>query len=264
MKEKIKIIVCGCCGKMGSLILQLALKKSEFDVVSVIEKKGHPDIGKEVFPGIIIKDDLEKVAEGKEVIIDFTSPVSTIDFLKIAEEKENPVVIGTTGFTKEQIDFIKETSKKIPILISPNMSFGVNYLFEIINFAAKLLKKYEVEIIETHHHNKKDAPSGTAKKISEIICNIYGKNPEKVLKYGRKGFTGEREKDEIGIHSIRIGNVVGEHTVLFGGEGEIIEISHRCFDRSAFAIGALESAKFIYRKKPGLYSIKEVINDRNK
>ncbi len=258
--EKIGIIICGICGRMGSLILKLASEREEFIIKGGVERKDHRDIGKEILPGVTISNNLESISTGKEVVIDFTNPQATVEFVKIAVEKNNKMVIGTTGFSQQQMDFIKKSSEKIPILISPNMSYGVNCLFEIIQFAADILKGYETEIIEIHHHFKKDSPSGTAKKIAEIICKSKNYSPEKVLKYGRVGKTGERTKEEIGMHSVRIGDIVGEHTVLFGGKGEIIEITHRCYNREAFAIGALEAAKFIYKKEKGIYEMKEVIS----
>ena len=258
--EKIGIIICGICGKMGSLILKLASEMGEFVIKGGIERKDHPEIGKEIIPGVIISDNLDSISNGKEVIVDFTTPEATVEFVKIAVKKGNKMVIGTTGFSEEQMDFIKESSQKIPILISPNMSYGVNCLFKIVKFAAEILKGYETEIIEIHHHYKKDSPSGTAKKIAEIICKSRNYPCEEVLKYGRFGKTEKRRKEEIGMHSVRIGDIVGEHTVLFGGKGEVIEITHRSYNRETFAIGALEAVKFIYKKEKGLYGMEEVIN----
>ena len=259
MDEKIRLLICGAGGRMGSLIIQLASGEKKFIIAGAVEQKGHPLVRKEIEPNLIISDDLQKLSTGKEVIIDFTTPDSTLEFLKVAVQKKNSFVIGTTGFSGEQMGIIKKSAKEIPILLSPNMSLGVNCFFEIIRSAAKLLKEYEIEILETHHHLKKDAPSGTAKKMADIICDVLKRDTEQVLKFGRNGFTGKRKQDEIGMHSLRIGDIVGEHTVFFGGKGEIIEISHRCYNREIFASGALKAAQFIYKRPPGFYTMKDVI-----
>ncbi|MCM8817888.1 MAG: 4-hydroxy-tetrahydrodipicolinate reductase [Candidatus Omnitrophica bacterium] len=258
--EKINLIVSGAGGRMGSLIIKLAQKDESFFVKGGIEAKKHPLVGKKL-DGIEIYDNLEKVLEEKDVLIDFSVPSATMDFIKTVKEKRSKIVIGTTGFSKNQIEEIKKTANYIPIFLSPNMSLGVNLFFEIIKYATHLLKNYEIEIAEVHHHFKKDAPSGTAKKIAEIICNERKLNQGKILKYGRNGITGERKFEEIGVHCLRIGDIVGEHYVYFGGTGEIIEISHRCYDRSVFALGALNTAKYIYKKKNGLYSMEDYIKE---
>lgn len=259
--KKVKIIICGARGRMGSLILKLALKKENFKVAGIVENKNHPDIGKEIEKGLILSDNLSKISSGKEIIIDFTIPEATIKFLKVCEKKGNSMVIGTTGFSEKQLNLIKNASKKIPIFLSPNMSLGVNLFFKIIENASVLLKNYEVEIKEIHHHFKKDAPSGTAKKIAQIICEKTGRNFKNVIKYGREGITGEREFSEIGMHSLRLGDVVGEHYVYWGGKGEIIEINHRCYNREIFAEGALVAAEFLKGKKNKLYTMEELIRE---
>lgn len=259
MKEKIKIIVCGACGRMGTLVLKLALESESFEPVAAIEKRDHPMIGKTTSAGMEVTDNLDFAATGKEVIIDFTEPAVAIANAGIAAEKKNALVIGTTGFSGEQISVIQKASSSIPVLLSPNMSIGVNCFFEIVKFAAGLLKEYEIEIVETHHHHKKDAPSGTAKKVAEIICSSLEKDMNNSLKYGRSGITGARDKREIGIHSIRLGDVVGDHSVLFGGKGDVLEVTHRCYNRETFASGALQCAQFVYGKEPGFYNMKDVL-----
>lgn len=257
--ERINLIVCGACGRMGNLIIELALKDNDFIIKGGIECKTHPMIGKEIKENVKIYDNLEEILKENDVVIDFTVPSATLSFIKIVKEKKGKIVIGTTGFKKEEIEEIKNLSNFIPVFMSPNMSIGVNLFFEIIKYSAKILKDYEVEIEEIHHHFKKDAPSGTAKKIAEIVCNERNLNIEDVLKYGRKGITGERKFEEIGIHSLRIGDIVGEHYVYFGGRGEIIEISHRCYNRESFATGALKVAKFINKKETGFYTMEDLI-----
>ncbi|HOK56971.1 MAG TPA: 4-hydroxy-tetrahydrodipicolinate reductase [bacterium] len=259
--EKINLIVCGACGRMGSLIIELALKDKDFFVKGGIETKSHPMIGYEIKEGIKVFDSLDEIVEKDDIVIDFTVPSATMSFIKTVKEKRGKIVIGTTGFKSEEIAKIKEISEYIPVFLSPNMSLGVNLFFEVIKYATKLFKNYEIEIEEIHHHFKKDAPSGTAKKIAEIICNERNLKIEKILKYGRSGETGERQFDEIGIHSLRIGDIVGEHTVFFGGTGEIIEISHRCYNREAFASGALKVSKYLNKKDKGLYGMENFIKE---
>ena len=258
--KKTKIIICGARGRMGSLIFKLAREKKNFEICGIVENKEHPEIGKEI-NGFTLSDNLSKIAKGKEVVIDFTVPSATMEFLKICKKKGNPIVIGTTGFSERQLNQIKKAGEKIPVFLSPNMSIGVNLFFKIIEYASGLLKNYETEITEIHHHFKKDAPSGTARKIASIICKKTGRNFDKVMKYGRKGLTGERSSEEIGVHSLRIGDITGEHYVYWGGKGEIIEISHRCYNREIFAEGALIAAEFLSGKRKKFYTMDELLKE---
>jgi len=258
--NKIKIIVCGARGKMGSLILKLAGEKENFLVRGIVENKNHPDIGKKI-DGYILSDNLSNISNGKEIVIDFTLSTATEEFLDICQNKGNPIVIGTTGLSEKQLNSIKNAGKKIPVFFSPNMSLGVNLFLKIIEFSSSLFKNYEVEIKEIHHHFKKDAPSGTAKKIAEIICEKTGRNFEEDIKYGRNGLTGERKFKEIGIHSLRLGDIVGEHYVYWGGKGEVIEFSHRCYNRENFAEGALVAAEFLSKKGKGFYTMDDLLKE---
>jgi len=256
--KTIGIVVCGSAGRMGSAILRLASENPAFRIEGAVEQKGHPAVGT-VIAGATVTDSLESVSSKTAVIMDFTIPVATLVHIETAQKNGNPIVIGTTGFTPGETDRLKKISAKIPVLLAPNMSFGVNALFDIIANAARLLRGYEIEITETHHHNKKDAPSGTALKLANVICETLGKDPEKTLVYGRKGITGARNPGEIGVHALRMGDVVGEHSVYFGAHNEVIEISHRCGNRDALAAGALEAAAFLNGQKPGWYSMKDVL-----
>lgn len=245
---------------MGSLISQLITRDRNFSLVGAIEKINHPEIGKEINEVRIVCN-LAKVIKKSNVVIEFTTPAATLAHLAICEEKSVPMVIGTTGFSQEEIGKIEDISKKIPILLSPNMSLGVNLLFKLIKEAAVILKDYEVEIIETHHNQKKDAPSGTAKKIGQIIAKSRNIDLEEVVTYGREGLVGERDHQEIGIHSLRLGNVIGEHRVIFGGGAERLELFHKAESRETFARGALKAAAFIVKQHPGLYSMENLLND---
>jgi 4-hydroxy-tetrahydrodipicolinate reductase len=258
--KKTDIVVCGAEGKMGSLIIQLAQQDSEeFTVKAGIESKGHPLVGSKSPSGVDITDEAERVITGEEVVIDFSVPDAAMEHLDICTGKKSPFVTGITGFNKEQSALLKKASAEIPVFFAPNMSFGVNLFFEIVRYAAGVLKEYEIEISEIHHRFKKDAPSGTAKRIADIICSVSDRKPEGVIKYGRKGISGVRPADEIGMHSLRMGDVVGEHYVYFGGKGEIIELAHRCYNRESFALGALKAASFIRNKPAGMYSMENLI-----
>lgn len=245
----IKIIISGIAGRMGSLIAELAKKDPEIKLLGGIEKPGNPD-----FPS-----DLEPIIDKADVLIDFSTPTATLERLRIVQKHKKAVVIGTTGFTKEQIEEIDKITKDIPCVFSPNMSPGVNLMFDIAGEISKNLPNYDIEITESHHRNKKDAPSGTAKKLAEKICEATNAPVDKNAIYGRQGITGERPLGQIGIHAIRAGDIVGEHTVIWAGPGEVLELTHRALSRVTFASGALKAAKFIAKAKPGKYSMNDVL-----
>ncbi len=263
----IRIGIAGALGRMGKTIAQLCRDDSEIQIVSAIENPQHPDLNKDygllLFNqniNVLVSKISDEVINNIDVLIDFSTPLSTLQNIEICSIKKKPVVIGTTGFKEEDIEKIQSFKNSIPILISPNMSLGVNILFYLVEEAAKKLKnQFEVEIIEIHHSKKKDAPSGTAVRLKEIIKNHYNLAENNIV-YGRNGIIGERSKDEIGVHAIRGGDVVGEHTVFFFSEGERIEITHKATSRIIFAKGAILSAKWIYNKKPGFYTMKDVLN----
>lgn len=245
----INIIISGICGRMGSLIADLAKKDQDIKLIEGVEKPGNPD-----FPS-----DLESIIEKTDVLIEFSTPEATLEHLRIVYKYKKAVVIGTTGFSKEQIQEIDRIAKEIPCVISPNMSPGVNLMFDIAGKISKHLPNYDTEIIESHHRNKKDAPSGTAKRLAEKICEANNLSLEKTAIYGRQGITGERPLGQIGIHAIRAGDIVGEHTVVWAGPGEVLELTHRALSRATFASGALRAAKFVTKAKPGKYSINDVL-----
>lgn len=262
-----RIIVCGATGRMGSRIIILSKEYEGLRLAGAIEKKGHESIGKDIGlvhgigeTGIIISDSLENTIQNGDVVIDFTSISSTLNHVKIARNNKKAMVIGTTGFSKEELEPIKEASKDIPIVLSPNMSVGVNLLLKVLKDVAIVLgDDYDIEIVEAHHRLKKDAPSGTAMKMAQVIADAIGRNLDDVAVFSRKGLIGERTKKEIGIQTIRAGDIVGEHTVLFGGLGERIEITHKASSRDTFARGALKASLWIYGRKPGLYDMQDVL-----
>jgi 4-hydroxy-tetrahydrodipicolinate reductase len=202
---------------------------------------------------------LEDAIEGAQVLIDFTHPSAAEDHIKGALKNGTALVIGTTGLPEKTLQALKQASHKIAILQSPNMSAGVNSLFELASRAAGLLKAYDIEITEIHHNLKKDAPSGTALELARLMAEVRGLDPKKSFLYGRHGETGERKKNSIALHALRGGDIVGEHTVYFFGNGEVIELTHRAASRDAFARGALLAAKFVARKKKGLYNMRDVL-----
>ncbi|TKJ47835.1 4-hydroxy-tetrahydrodipicolinate reductase [Candidatus Aerophobetes bacterium Ae_b3a] len=260
----LRVIICGALGRMGKEIIYKISQREDIELVGAIESPQHPSLGKETEKGIKVGSHLENVVERDSIIIEFTTPPATLEHLRIAEKKGIPMVIGTTGFKEKEYQRIKRASNAIPIIISPNMSIGINLLYSIVKQITKILgENFDKEIIETHHRNKKDAPSGTAQKIAQIIAEVGDRSLSEVGVYGRKGTKNEvRSKKEIGIHSIRGGSVVGEHTVLFAGEEERLEITHRAESRGSFARGAILAAKFLVGKEKGLYDFQDVLGLR--
>jgi len=259
----IKIIVCGALGRMGSRILELANGDVNFSIIGALEAEKNPSIGKKVLDGkIVIQNDLNLFKDKADVIIDFTSPEATLSHLETIQNwKGITAVIGTTGFSSQQKETIQNLSKKMALLLSPNMSVGVNLLLNLVRTAAKTIPQYDIEIIESHHNQKKDAPSGTAIALASEITDELKRNPNQDWTYGRQGNVGARKNKEIGIHAVRGGDIVGDHTVLFAGLGERIELTHRASSRDAFAIGALRAAQWLSNKKSGLYSMKDVLGN---
>ena len=267
MKSPIKIIIHGAKGKMGRQIIQCALQDPEVKLAGAVEANTDSSLGQDVGElmgigtlGIKLVSEISSIATGEEVVIDFSNPEASMKILSLAHQKNLPIVVGTTGFTVSQDEEFKKLSGKIRCVRAPNMSVGVNLLFKLVYEAARVLgNAYDVEIIEAHHHFKKDAPSGTAKAIVQSVSKALGLNPEKDVVYGRDGLVGERKKNEIGVFAVRGGDIVGDHTVLFAGMGERLELIHRAHSRETLARGALRAAKFVASAKPGLYNMQEVL-----
>ncbi len=263
----IRLVVAGAAGKMGSRIAALTKDYPDLKLIGAFERKGHEAIGKDAGEiigagkmDIIFSDDLNKVIDNADVVVSFTTPEASLEHLGIAAQKKKAIVIGTTGFSKEGIQSVKDLSKNTPVVMAPNMSVGVNLLFKVLQDIAKVLgNDYDIEIVESHHRLKKDAPSGTALKMAQVISEAVNRNLDEVAVYSRKGLIGERTQKEIGIQTVRAGDIVGEHTVLFGGLGERIEITHKASSRDTFARGALKAAKWIHDKPAGLYDMMDVL-----
>jgi|SRR5208283_294003 len=262
-----RIIVAGATGRMGSRIAALSKEYPEVQLCGALERKESKDIGRDVGlllgtgeTKVLISDALENIIGDGDVVIDFTIPFATMQNAKIAAENGKAMVIGTTGFSKDEIEGLRQWSGKIPIVLAPNMSVGVNLLFKVLKDVARVLgDDYDIEIIEAHHRMKKDAPSGTALKMAQVIADAVQRNLDEVGVYSRKGIIGERTKQEIGIQTVRAGDIVGEHTVLFGGLGERIEITHKASSRDTFARGALKAAIWVADRRPGLYDMQDVL-----
>lgn len=262
-----EIAVNGVCGRMGARIATLAWEDPEVKLVAALERPGHQSLGKDVGSvsgcgdtGVKITHSLHVQAD---VLIDFSSPESTVAIAGVCAEKKIALVVGTTGLSPRQHEELQHFSQTIPCLVSPNMSVGVNIMFDLVAQVARMVEnEFDIEIIETHHRFKKDAPSGTALRLAEKICEATGREMANDVVYGRTGLTGERPGEQIGIHAVRSGDVVGDHTVVFGSLGERIEITHKAHTRDTFVRGAIRAAKFIAKKHPGIYSMSDVLQIR--
>ncbi len=266
--KTIKLGMNGACGRMGMRILGLANEDNGFVITHALEHENHPLLGKDIgevvgFGDIGVKVSNTMDADNIDVLIDFSSPVATTQRVKECAANGIGVVIGTTGLDESQKNMITEESKKTACLLAPNMSIGVNLLFDLIAQVSKTLgKETDIEIIETHHKLKKDAPSGTALKMAETVCENAGLSMKENVIYGRQGQVGERKKNEVGVHAVRLGDTIGIHRIVFDGTDECIEITHDAHSRDAFASGALKAAKFIAQCDPGFYSMADVLKNR--
>ena len=264
----ISLGIIGAAGRMGRRIGALALEDEDFSVACAIEHSDHPaqgvDFGELIGLGNLGLPISSVWSERPEVLIDFTKPKATIEALSAARKDGIPIVIGTTGLSAEQLGTLDEAAKEIPVLHAANMSLGVNLLFHLVGKVASALgESYDIEITETHHRFKKDAPSGTAMELARQICKATGKDITKCLTHGRDGPEAARQPGNIGMHARRQGDVIGEHTVAFGTLGETIELSHKAHSRDIFARGALKAAAWLAGKKPGLYSMLDVLDLKN-
>jgi 4-hydroxy-tetrahydrodipicolinate reductase len=261
------IIVTGSLGKMGREIAAVMLDDKECRLAGCVECPGHPSLGRDYGEcigrgtlGIPLTDSTAGLPVETSVVIDFSSPQGTMALLDGIDKRKTRVVIGTTGITPEGVNRIKAVSKRMPIVFSPNMSLGVNLLFVLTELAAKKLgQTFDIEIVEAHHRFKKDSPSGTAVRLGEIAASAIGLTYDEAIKNGRAGMVGARSNKEIGMHSVRGGDIVGDHTVLFAGLGERLELRHVANSRSTLARGAVTAARWLATQNPGLYTMREVL-----
>lgn len=268
---KIRVAVAGAAGRMGQRNLALlAADPKSFEIAGALEHRSSPRLDEDAGTligkaqlGVRLTDDPAVALKNAQVLIDFTLPGASLALLPELAKRRVALVLGTTGFNADGLKKIKAASGKIPIVMSPNFSVGVNVMLKLLEQGARLLgEDYDIEVVEMHHNQKKDAPSGTALKLAEVLCAATGRNMAKDLVYARQGDTGARTRREIGVQTLRGGDVVGDHTVFFAGMGERIEITHRATSRDNFATGAVRAARWIVGKKPGLYSMHDVLGLR--
>jgi 4-hydroxy-tetrahydrodipicolinate reductase len=255
----VKIAVCGAAGRMGSAIRALALADKDVRLAGLVESKGHKLSGK-TLDGVAVVDDVRAVLSGADVVIDFTHADAALKTAAAVAGARKALVLGTTGILGKAREELKAV-KGIPVVWSANMSVSGNVLFDLAERLSGLLPDYDVEIAEVHHNQKKDAPSGTAQRLAEGVARARKSHN---FVYGREGQTGARGSGEIGVHALRGGDVVGDHTVYFFGKGERIELVHRVTARDAFAHGALVAAKWAAGRKPGLYDMRDVLGLKKK
>jgi 4-hydroxy-tetrahydrodipicolinate reductase len=263
----VDIVVTGVLGRMGRAVADIVLRDEECRLAGCTEAPGHAAIGSEVSShlgggeaGLRISGSVTETPFDSSVIIDFTSPQSTLSLVDAVKGSGAKVVVGTTGLDEGQVAHLDEAARTMAVLFSPNMSLGVNMLFRLTDLvASKIGADFDIEIIEAHHRHKKDAPSGTAKRLGEIAAAARGLGYDGAARHGRAGFVGERGGDEIGIHAVRAGDIVGDHTVLFAGPGERIELKHMAHSRETFAKGAVTAAKWLSSQGSGRYSMRDVL-----
>ena len=258
----------GAAGRMGQRLVALVQESATLQLSGAIENPSHPTLGKDAgevagngLAGVLIQNTLGDVLEHANVIIDFTAPQATLLNLQLAATQQKAMVIGTTGFEADELERLKELAQTIPCVFAPNMSVGINVLLNMVGKVARALgETYNIEVIEAHHNQKRDAPSGTALKIAEVLATGMDWNLEDVGVYERHGMIDQRKIREIGIQTVRAGDIIGDHTVLFAGPGERIEITHRAHTRDTFARGAIRAAEWVVKQPPGLYSMGDVLD----
>ena len=264
-----KIAIAGASGRMGRMLIEAVLQLPDATLVGALDHASCPILGEDAGAflgkktGVMITADLAHGLRDAEYLIDFTRPEGTMLHLAACTTHGVKMIIGTTGLSTDQIAQLKTASAKIAIVFAPNMSVGVNVTLKLLEVAAKMLDTgYDIEIIEAHHRHKVDAPSGTALKMGEVIAGALGQSLKDVAVYAREGHTGERKSGSIGFATIRGGDIVGDHTVLFAGEGERIEISHKSSSRQSYAQGSIRAARFLEKKTSGLFDMQDVLGLR--
>jgi 4-hydroxy-tetrahydrodipicolinate reductase len=267
--NKIKIAIVGVSGRMGRMLIEASLKDDGVQLVAAIDQSGVPAIGKDAGElvgmqcGVLVTTDVEAGIAKADCLIDFTRPEGTLDHLDICQRHKVAIVIGTTGFDEESKQVISEAARQIPVVFAPNMSVGVNVVFKLLDTASRILAEgYDVEIVEAHHKLKIDAPSGTALRMGEVVAQALGRDLKECAVYGREGVTGERDPSTIGFATVRGGDIVGDHTVMYCGTGERVEISHKAGSRMPYALGSLRAARFLTGRPNGLFDMQDVLGLR--
>ena len=262
-----RVAIAGAAGRMGRALVQAVAADADLALGAALERPGMPLLGQDAGElagvgslGVPVADSLAGALQQFDVLIDFTVPAAALEAVSICRGAGKSLVIGTTGFDAEGLQRIRAAARDIPILMAPNMSLGVNLLFRLIEQAARALgDEFDAEIIEAHHRHKIDAPSGTALRMGQILAEVLGRDLTETAVYARQGETGARRRDAIGFATLRAGDIVGEHTALFAGIGERLEITHRASSRANFAQGALRAAKFLQGRPAGLHDMQDVL-----
>lgn len=267
--ESMRIAVAGATGRMGRMLIEATLAAPDARLHAAFEVAGHPALGRDVGElvggacGVEVSHDVAAGLTGCDCLIDFTRPAGTLAHLELCVQQQVAMVIGTTGLGAEDRRVIELAARQVPVVCAPNMSVGVNLVFKLLDVAARVLDHgYDVEIVEAHHRHKVDAPSGTALRMGEVIAAALGRDLSACAVYGREGVTGERDARTIGFATVRGGDIVGDHTALFAGTGERVEISHKAGSRMPYALGALRAARFLRGRAPGLFDMQDVLGLR--
>jgi 4-hydroxy-tetrahydrodipicolinate reductase len=265
----LNIAIAGSSGRMGRALIEAVNQASDMRLSAALDRASSAALGKDAGDligapcGTIITDDLDAALQGAHALIDFTRPEATLAHIAACRKHHVNMIVGTTGFTPEQKQIIQAASRDIAIVFAPNMSVGVNVVFKLLEQAAKVLGEgYDIEIIEAHHRHKVDSPSGTALRMGEVVAETLGRDLAQCAIYGREGVSGERNPSTIGFATVRGGDIVGDHTVLFAGTGERVEISHKASSRATFSTGAVRAARFLAGKTSGLFDMQDVLGLR--
>ncbi len=269
MANPLKVVIAGCSGRMGHALLECVFADTDLVLHGALDRSGNPQLGRDAgeqqgkITGVKVTDNIDEALINADILVDFTRPEVSLMYLVACQKHNVKMIIGTTGFSAEQKLLIEAASKNIAIVFAPNTSVGVSLLINLVQSAAKVLNEgFDIEIIEAHHRFKVDAPSGTALRLGEAAASALGRNLEECAVYGREGVTGERDPSTIGFATVRGGDVVGDHTVLFAGLGERVELTHKASSRATFASGALRAAKFLIGKQTGLFDMQDVLGLR--
>lgn len=254
-----RVLVVGADGRMGASVVRALAGSRELVLGAALEHAAHPELGRELAPGVKLGSDVRAACANADVAIDFSSPASTLALLEAAEPLALPLVLATTGFEADGQSRIARAAKRLAIVQAANFSIGVTLLLELVSEAARRLPGYEIDVLDLHHDQKLDAPSGTALALARAAAEARGQSLETTAVYARHGQTGKRDPRAIGLQALRLGDSVGEHTVYLAGPGERIELSHRALSRENFATGALTAARWAIGRPPGLYSMRDVL-----
>ena len=266
-----RIAINGAAGRMGRCLIQAVEQTEGLELSAAIDRVGSSLIGVDAGElagvgklGVAITTDIDVATANSDVIIDFTLPEVAIALLPYCTKNQCRLVIGTTGFSDEQKAEIEQASQQVSMVLAPNMSVGVNLTLKLLDIAARVLgDDVDIEIMESHHRHKVDAPSGTALRMGEVVADALGRDLKECAVYGREGRTGERDRKTIGFATVRAGDIVGEHTVMFAGEGERVEITHKASSRMTFALGAMRASSWLMTHQSGLFDMQDVLNLRD-